>query len=88
MAEDVCTAVRENKPHQYRIDAGIIRRRSSFDHFGLFTRTMQRAARGSAARRKPDPHPSQVQSAAQTLSRDSGRLKQEVNNFLNSVRVA
>jgi hypothetical protein len=29
-----------------------------------------------------------VVSAAQTLSRDSSRLKAEVNNFLNSVRVA
>jgi methyl-accepting chemotaxis protein/aerotaxis receptor len=31
---------------------------------------------------------SEVLSAAQTLSRDSSRLKVEVNNFLNSVRVA
>ena len=31
---------------------------------------------------------SQVLSAAQTLSRDSGRLKLEVNDFLNSVRIA
>jgi aerotaxis receptor len=31
---------------------------------------------------------SDVVSAAQTLSRDSSRLKAEVNNFLNSVRVA
>jgi len=41
LAEEVYAAIREKKPHGYRIDAGIIRKRSFFDHFSLFTRTMR-----------------------------------------------
>jgi methyl-accepting chemotaxis protein/aerotaxis receptor len=41
LAEEVYAAIRENRPHHYRIDAGIIRKRSFFDRFGLFTRTMR-----------------------------------------------
>ncbi|MBN8960692.1 MAG: PAS domain-containing protein [Rhizobiales bacterium] len=41
LAEEVYAAIRENKPHGYRIDAGIIRKRSFFDRFSLFTRTMR-----------------------------------------------
>jgi methyl-accepting chemotaxis protein/aerotaxis receptor len=40
LAEQVYAAIREKKPHDYRIDAGIIRRRSMFDHFAIFTRTL------------------------------------------------
>lgn len=40
-AEAVYAAIRENRPHQYRIDAGILRKRSIFDRFGLFTRTVR-----------------------------------------------
>lgn len=39
-AEQVYAAIRENKPHGYRVDAGIIRRRSVFDRLSLFTRTI------------------------------------------------
>jgi methyl-accepting chemotaxis protein/aerotaxis receptor len=41
LAEEVYAAIRENKPHNYRIDAGIIRRRSLFDHLSIFTRTLK-----------------------------------------------
>ncbi len=41
LAEDIYAAIREKRPHQYRIDAGILRKRSFFDHFGLFTRTIR-----------------------------------------------
>lgn len=41
LAEEVYAAIREKRPHPYRIDAGIIRKRSIFDHFGIFTRTIQ-----------------------------------------------
>ncbi len=41
LAEQVYAAIRENKPHQYRIDAGILRKRSIFDRFGLLTRTVR-----------------------------------------------
>ncbi len=40
-AEDVYAAIREKKPHRYRIDAGIIRKRSLFDRFAIFTRTLR-----------------------------------------------
>ncbi|MDN4987767.1 PAS domain-containing protein [Bradyrhizobium arachidis] len=40
LAEEVYAAIREKKPHGYRIDAGIIRRRSLLDHFNVFTRTL------------------------------------------------
>jgi aerotaxis receptor len=41
LAEHVYAAIRENRPHDYRIDAGIIRRRSPFDHLSIFTRTLK-----------------------------------------------
>ncbi|SCB08765.1 methyl-accepting chemotaxis sensory transducer with Pas/Pac sensor [Bradyrhizobium yuanmingense] len=41
LAEEVYAAIREKKPHGYRIDAGIIRRRSWLDHFGIFTGTLK-----------------------------------------------
>jgi len=41
LAEEVYAAIRENKPHRYRIDAGILRKRSIFDHFSIFTRTLK-----------------------------------------------
>ncbi|MBU6456545.1 MAG: PAS domain-containing protein [Bradyrhizobium sp.] len=41
LAEEVYAAIREKRPHQYRIDAGIIRKRSFFDRFGMFTHTMR-----------------------------------------------
>ncbi|TPQ32270.1 chemotaxis protein [Bradyrhizobium guangdongense] len=40
LAEQVYAAIREKKPHGYRIDAGIIRRRSLLDRFSVFTRTL------------------------------------------------
>lgn len=40
LAEQVYAAIREKKPHGYRIDGGIIRRRSLLDHFSVFTRTL------------------------------------------------
>ena len=40
-AEEVYAAIREKKPHGYRVDAGIIRRRSLLDHFAIFTRTLK-----------------------------------------------
>lgn len=41
LADEVYAAIREKRPHPYRIDAGIIRKRSFFDRFGFFTRTMR-----------------------------------------------
>jgi aerotaxis receptor len=41
-AEQVYAALREKRPHGYRIDAGIIRRRSVFDRLSLFTGTIRR----------------------------------------------
>ncbi len=41
LADEVYAAIREKRPHNYRIDAGIIRKRSFFDYFSLFTRTMR-----------------------------------------------
>jgi methyl-accepting chemotaxis protein/aerotaxis receptor len=41
LAEEVYAAIREKKPHGYRIDAGIIRRRSLLDRFSLFTSTLK-----------------------------------------------
>lgn len=41
LAEEVYAAIRGNKPHRYRIDAGIIRKRSFLDHFAFFTRTLK-----------------------------------------------
>ncbi|MBW5436599.1 PAS domain-containing protein [Bradyrhizobium canariense] len=41
LAEEVYAAIREKKPHGYRVDAGIIRRRSLLDHFAIFTRTLK-----------------------------------------------
>lgn len=41
LAEEVYAAIREKKPHGYRIDAGIIRRRSLFDRFSIFTGTLK-----------------------------------------------
>jgi aerotaxis receptor len=40
-AEQVYAALREKRAHGYRIDAGIIRRRSVFDHLSLFTGTIK-----------------------------------------------
>jgi aerotaxis receptor len=40
-AEKVYAALRAKKPHSYKIDAGIIRRRSLFDHVAIFTRTLK-----------------------------------------------
>ncbi|MCA1548382.1 PAS domain-containing protein [Bradyrhizobium sp. BRP19] len=41
LAEEVYAAIGEKKPHGYRIDAGIIRRRSWLDHFSIFTGTLK-----------------------------------------------
>ncbi|MDA9505578.1 chemotaxis protein [Bradyrhizobium sp. CCBAU 11386] len=41
LAEEVYAAIRENKPHGYRIDAGIIRRRSLLDRLSVFTGTLK-----------------------------------------------
>lgn len=41
LAEDVYAAIREKRSHNYRVDAGIIRRRSVFDYFWFFTRTLK-----------------------------------------------
>ncbi|MBJ7407778.1 MAG: PAS domain-containing protein [Bradyrhizobium sp.] len=41
LAEEVYAAIREKKPHGYRIDAGIIRRRSWLDRFSIFTGTLK-----------------------------------------------
>ncbi|MGE5157459.1 MAG: methyl-accepting chemotaxis protein [Gemmatimonas sp.] len=40
-AEQVYAALREKRPHNYKIEAGVIRRRSVFDHLALFTRTLK-----------------------------------------------
>jgi methyl-accepting chemotaxis protein/aerotaxis receptor len=40
LAEQVYAAIRGNKPHGYRIDGGIIRRRSMLDYLSVFTRTL------------------------------------------------
>lgn len=40
-AEEVYAAIRENRPHGYRLDAGILRKRSVFDYFAIFTRTLK-----------------------------------------------
>ena len=39
-AEQVYAALRDKKPHGYKIDDGIIRRRSVFDYFAMFTGTI------------------------------------------------
>ncbi|MBR1364635.1 MULTISPECIES: methyl-accepting chemotaxis protein [Bradyrhizobium] len=41
LAEEVYAAIREKKAHGYRVDAGIIRRRSWLDRFSVFTRTLK-----------------------------------------------
>ncbi|WBL80909.1 methyl-accepting chemotaxis protein [Bradyrhizobium xenonodulans] len=41
LAEEVYAAIREKKPHGYRVDAGIIRRRSWLDRFSVFTGTLK-----------------------------------------------
>jgi len=41
LAEQVYAAIREKKPHGYRVDAGIIRRRSLLDRFSVFTGTLK-----------------------------------------------
>src|SRR5262249_51350101 len=40
-AERVYAALRTKTAHAFRIDAGIIRRRSAFDYFSPFTRTIR-----------------------------------------------
>jgi len=40
-AEHVYALLRANKAQAWRVDAGVIRRRSLFDHFALFTRTLK-----------------------------------------------
>jgi aerotaxis receptor len=40
-AEAVYAALREKRPHNYKIDAGIIRRRSLADHFAMFTGSLK-----------------------------------------------
>ncbi len=40
-AEQVYAALRANKSHGYKIEAGIVRRRSLFDHFSLFNGTLK-----------------------------------------------
>lgn len=40
-AEQVYAAVREKRPHRHKIEAGVIRRRSMFDYFLPFTRTLR-----------------------------------------------
>ncbi|TQF29345.1 methyl-accepting chemotaxis protein [Bradyrhizobium sp. UNPA324] len=39
-AEQVYAKIRENKPHDYRLDAGMIRRRSLLDRLAIFTGTL------------------------------------------------
>jgi methyl-accepting chemotaxis protein/aerotaxis receptor len=41
LAEKVYAAINEKRPHGYRIDAGIIRRRSVFDRLSFFTGTVK-----------------------------------------------
>ncbi|QDM21125.1 PAS domain S-box protein [Tardiphaga sp. vice352] len=40
-AEQVYALMRDKKAQKYRIDAGVIRRRSAFDHIAVFTRTLK-----------------------------------------------
>jgi aerotaxis receptor len=40
-AEQVYALLRANKAHGYKIDAGVIRRRSLLDHLAIFTRTLK-----------------------------------------------
>jgi PAS domain S-box-containing protein len=40
-AEQVYSLLRAKKAHDYRIEAGVIRRRSVFDHVAVFTRTLK-----------------------------------------------
>jgi methyl-accepting chemotaxis protein len=40
-AEHVCALLRANKAQAWRVDAGVIRRRSLSDHFAIFTRTLK-----------------------------------------------
>src|SRR5665647_245404 len=40
-AEQVYALLRANKAHAWRVDAGVIRRRSLFDHAAIFTRTLK-----------------------------------------------
>ncbi|HLG84798.1 MAG TPA: methyl-accepting chemotaxis protein [Bradyrhizobium sp.] len=40
-AEEVYAALREKKPHVYKIEAGVIRRRSLSDHFALFAGSLK-----------------------------------------------
>jgi aerotaxis receptor len=40
-AQEVYAALREKRPHGYKIDAGIIRRRSLSDHFALFAGSLK-----------------------------------------------
>ena len=40
-AEQVYAALRAKTAHGYKIDAGIVRRRSLFDHFAIFTHTLK-----------------------------------------------
>jgi len=39
-AEQVYAKIRENKPHDYRLDAGVLRRRSFSDRLAIFTGTL------------------------------------------------
>ncbi|KYG23719.1 chemotaxis protein [Bradyrhizobium sp. AT1] len=39
-AEQAYAKIRENKPHDYRLDAGMLRRRSSLDRLSIFTGTL------------------------------------------------
>ncbi len=41
LADQLYAAMRENRPHKYRIDAGIIRKRSMLDRFSVFTKTFK-----------------------------------------------
>ncbi|MBR0851049.1 PAS domain-containing protein [Bradyrhizobium diazoefficiens] len=41
LAEEAYAAIREKRPHGFRVDAGIIRRRSWLDPFAMFTRTLR-----------------------------------------------
>jgi PAS domain S-box-containing protein len=40
-AQEVYAALREKRPHGYKIDAGVIRRRSLSDHFALFAGSLR-----------------------------------------------
>lgn len=41
LADEVYRGLRDKKPLGYRIDAGVIRRRTVFDRFSMFTRTLK-----------------------------------------------